>query len=76
VKREPEMKDAKPVFGSRITSAAEPLSLFDSPEPGVSATAAGQAASEKLADVRESDSAIDARQNEESREEEEGAAVA
>jgi PRTRC genetic system protein E len=73
-KREPEMKDGKPVFGSRITSAAEPLSLFDSPESGVSATTAGQAAPQGPADITESGSATDARQNEEAREE--GAEVA
>jgi len=76
VKREPEMKDGKPVFGSRITSAAESLSLFDSREPGVPATTAGQAAPEAPVDVTLSGSAIDARQNEETRVEEEGAEVA
>jgi len=75
VKREAEMKDGKPVFGSRINSAAESLSLFDSREPGVPATTAGQAVQEGPADVTESGSAIDARQNEETQEEEEGAEV-
>jgi PRTRC genetic system protein E len=74
VKREPEMKGGKPVFGSRITSAAEPLSLFDSRESGVSATTAGQAAPEWPADVTETGSVVDARQNEETQEE--GAEVA
>jgi len=77
VKREPEMKDGKPVFGSRIVSAAEPLSLFDSREPGESATPAGQAVPEGSANVTESGSANDAPQNEEPRHgEEEGAEVA
>ena len=71
VKRELEIKDGKPVFGSRITSTAEPLSPFDSRESGVSPTTAGQAASDGPADVTESGSAIDARQNEEARKEEE-----
>ena len=76
VKREPEMKDGKPVFGSRISSAAEPLSLFDSREPGVPATTIGQAAPEAPVNVTESGSAIGVRENEETREEEEGAEVA
>jgi PRTRC genetic system protein E len=74
VKREPEMKDGKPVFGSRISSPAEPLSLFDSREPGVPTTTAGQAAPGAPVDVTESGSAIDARTNEETQEE--GAEVA
>ena len=75
VKREPEMKDGKPVFGSRSASAAEPLSLFDSRESAVSPTTAGQAVPEGAADVTELGSVIDARQNGETREEE-GAEVA
>jgi PRTRC genetic system protein E len=63
--REPEIKHGKPVFGSRVTSAAEPLSLFDSLESGVSATTAVQAVPKGPADVTESISPIDARQNEE-----------
>ena len=71
------MKDGKPVFGSRTTLAAQPMSLFDSREPGEQAAPACQVAAPPVpTGVTASGSAIDARRNEETREEEEGAEVA
>lgn len=73
----PEMKDGKPVFGSRTTVAAEPMSLFDSRESGEPAAPACQLAVPPVpTGVTASGSAINARLNEETREEEEGAEVA
>lgn len=67
-KREPEVKDGKPVFGSRIASA-EPLGLFDSRAP----EEAGASASKGTAvagptDVTESDALNHALQNAETQE--------
>lgn len=72
-KREPEVKDGKPVFGTRVTSA-EPLSLFDSRAPeesGASGTTPGAAPT----GAAESDSANHAPQDVETQEQQQGAEV-
>ena len=75
-KREPEMKDGRPIFGSTITSAAEPLNLFDSKESGESTTHADRVvAPQGPTDSTESAPAKDAPENEKTPEEE-GAEIA